>query len=94
MASERWDRLTSRQRCYLLFKKIDINTRALAKLASAIVDQSDEQGKVVHECAPDLLVALRTTARERRNLRAALEVELEAMHREAAAAQAIKVGQS
>jgi hypothetical protein len=93
MASERWDRMTSKQRCYLLFKKIDINTRALAKLASAVVDQGDEQAKIVHECAPDLLVALRTTARERRNLRAALETELESMHREAAAAKAVKVGQ-
>lgn len=74
----RWDQMTSKQRCYLLFKKIDRNTRGLAKLASAVVYLDDEE-VVVNDGAPDLLVALRTVVRERRNLRAALEAELLSM---------------
>jgi hypothetical protein len=71
----RWDQLTPQERCFRLFKKIDANTRGLAKLASAVV-YLDELEAVIHEVAPDLLVALRTVVRERRNLRSALEADL------------------
>ena len=101
-AGARWDQLTTKQRCFLLFKRLDLNSRAVAKLGSAVwyltSDELDLErarqcaARDLKECAPDLSVALRTVMRERRSLREALERELDAMWREAAAAKAMAVG--
>lgn len=87
--SKRWDQLTWRQRAFALFKQIDANTRALAKLASAILYLGDAGCEVTSE-APDLFVATRTVYRERCNLRAALENELAAGRAEKQAKQAVQ----
>ena len=80
--------MTPRQRAYLLFKRIDLNTRGLAKLTSAVLYLSEEcDVDVVHD-VPDLMVAMRNLVRERRNLREALEAELLAQRQTAAAAKA------
>ena len=100
MKRERWDQMTPKARCYLLFKKIDANTRGVAKLGAAIWYLTDDELEAarkgprvdVSEAAPDLLVALRTCMRERRILREALENELKAAQREAAAAKAMEAG--
>jgi hypothetical protein len=102
--SKRWDQMTTRQRCYLLFRRIDDNTRAVAKLGSAMwyltSDESDLESlracapRAVGEAAPDLGVALRTVMRERRVLRDAMENELEVLRQEKAAAEVAAAGRS
>lgn len=74
-AEERWDKMTPKARCYWLFKQIDENTRALAKLASATAYLSDQGLEPTSE-APQLYSAMWQVIAQRRNLRAAPEAEL------------------
>jgi hypothetical protein len=95
-AQRRWDQMSPRERCFALFKRIDLNTRALAKVASAIdyLGGTEFRGPGLETTseAPDLYVALRTILRERRVLREAQELELLAARRaEAAKATAAAV---
>jgi hypothetical protein len=78
-----------KQRCFLLFKKLDLNTRAVAKVGSAIWYLSEGCDVNVSVEVPDLPTALRTLMRERSILRQALEAELKAMWAESAAKAAI-----
>jgi hypothetical protein len=91
-AGARWDQLTTKQRCYLLFKRLDANSRGVAKLGSAVWYLSYDLGLDVSQAAPELTVALRAVMRERRTLREALESELAAMWAEAAAGKALHIG--
>jgi hypothetical protein len=63
--------LKSNGKMYGLVRKIDRNTRAVAKLASAI-DYLETDGRDLG----DLQLALYSVIRQRRNLRAELEAEL------------------
>lgn len=74
---ERWDRLTSKARCFWFFQQIDINTRGLAKLTSAAWFLCVETGMPGTSDAPRVLNALmELLITHRRSLRAAMEKEL------------------
>lgn len=72
----RWDKMTSRQRALHLVQEIDVNTRGLAKVASALVYLGVDRGMNVTQDAPRLYQALHDVVLQRRALRGALEVEL------------------
>jgi len=101
-ARERWDRMTPGERCLELVKAIDKNTRAIAKVGSAIWYLcSDEQdleldrkcgARDVGEFAPDLHVAMRSLLRQRRTMRKALETNLAEQNKLKAAREALQVG--
>ena len=72
----RWDKMTSKQRALHLVKEIDMNTRGLAKVSSALVYLGTDCGLNVTQDAPRLYQALHDVVLQRRNLRGALEAEL------------------
>lgn len=72
----RWDKMTSKQRALHLVKEIDLNTRGLAKISSALVYLGTDGGVNVVEGAPALYQALHDVVLQRRALRGALEAEL------------------
>lgn len=72
----RWDKMTSKQRAYHLVQEIDLNTRGLAKVSSALVYLGSECGLAVMDEAPKLYQALHDVVLQRRALRGALEAEL------------------
>lgn len=72
----RWDKMTSKQRSLHLVQEIDMNTRGLAKITSALVYLGSECSLNVMDDAPKLYQAMHDVVLQRRALRGALEAEL------------------